>query len=289
MSVRSSRRRSGRPPLAEERGAREALLDAAVALFAERGVAATASAHVAERAGVTPAMVHYYFRSRERLIDAVVTERLARFPAYVFHAPLPDVPASARVTAIVHRLFEAARQMPWMPSIWIREIVSDGGMLRERKTRRQEPQMQTLLCEQPADLLPLRTKRATPYLYSAEDVAALMTAARSLHNPLLAATYETLIGLLAVTGLRLGESGEAPDDRVIDELRHGFRRQAALDVRIEHLEKIREAILFGVVTEIRERLERVMVGLDVIGERDRIEPQVSQPLHMLERRGAERA
>jgi integrase len=58
----------------------------------------------------------------------------------------------------------------------------------------------------PADLLPLRTQRATPYLYSAEDVAALMTAARGLHNPLLATTYETLIGLLAVTGLRLGES-----------------------------------------------------------------------------------
>jgi integrase len=58
----------------------------------------------------------------------------------------------------------------------------------------------------PADLLPLRTKRATPYLYSAEDVAALMTAARRLHNPLLAATYETLIGLLAVTGMRVGES-----------------------------------------------------------------------------------
>jgi integrase/recombinase XerD len=58
----------------------------------------------------------------------------------------------------------------------------------------------------PADLLPLRTKRATPYLYSVEDVAALMTAARQLHTPVVAATYETLIGLLAVTGLRLGES-----------------------------------------------------------------------------------
>ncbi len=58
----------------------------------------------------------------------------------------------------------------------------------------------------PADLFPLRTKRATPYLYSGEDIAALMTAARRLHTPLVAATYETLIGLLAVTGLRIGES-----------------------------------------------------------------------------------
>ena len=58
----------------------------------------------------------------------------------------------------------------------------------------------------PADLFPLRTKRATPYLYSGEDIAALMTAARRRHTPLVAATYETLIGLLAVTGLRIGES-----------------------------------------------------------------------------------
>ena len=57
----------------------------------------------------------------------------------------------------------------------------------------------------PADLLPLRTKRAT-YLYSAADVHALMVAARGLRSPLRAATYETLIGLLAVTGLRVGEA-----------------------------------------------------------------------------------
>jgi integrase len=58
----------------------------------------------------------------------------------------------------------------------------------------------------PADLLPLRTKRATPYLYSGQDIASLMSAARALHTPLVAATYETLIGLLAVTGLRVGEA-----------------------------------------------------------------------------------
>lgn len=58
----------------------------------------------------------------------------------------------------------------------------------------------------PADLLPLRTKRATPYLYSGQAIAALMTAARALRTPLVAATYETLIGLLAVTGPRVGEA-----------------------------------------------------------------------------------
>src|SRR5260370_40681301 len=47
--------------------------------------------------------------------------------------------------------------------------------------------------------------RAVPYLYSEADIAALMTAARSLAPAIRAATYETLIGLLSVTGMRIGE------------------------------------------------------------------------------------
>jgi integrase len=58
----------------------------------------------------------------------------------------------------------------------------------------------------PARLLPSRHCRATPYLYSEADIAGLMTAARALASPLRAATYETLIGLLAVAGLRVGEA-----------------------------------------------------------------------------------
>ena len=58
----------------------------------------------------------------------------------------------------------------------------------------------------PPGLLPARTHRAVPYLYSDADIAALMSAARQLHSPLRAATFESLIGLLAVTGLRIGEA-----------------------------------------------------------------------------------
>jgi integrase/recombinase XerD len=56
-----------------------------------------------------------------------------------------------------------------------------------------------------ADLLHWQQCRATPYIYSDGDIAALMAAARSLEPQLRAATYETLIGLLTVTGARVGE------------------------------------------------------------------------------------
>lgn len=58
----------------------------------------------------------------------------------------------------------------------------------------------------PAGLLPARSHRAVPYLYFDADIAALMIAARQLRSPLRAATFETLVGLLAVSGLRIGEA-----------------------------------------------------------------------------------
>jgi hypothetical protein len=54
----------------------------------------------------------------------------------------------------------------------------------------------------PARLLPWPKCRATPYIYSEDDIAALMRAARLLTPVLRAATYESLIGLLSVTGMR---------------------------------------------------------------------------------------
>lgn len=58
----------------------------------------------------------------------------------------------------------------------------------------------------PRDLLPCRPHRASPYLYSEEEIAALIEAAGTLCSPLRVATYQTLIGLLAVTGMRVGEA-----------------------------------------------------------------------------------
>jgi integrase len=58
----------------------------------------------------------------------------------------------------------------------------------------------------PARLLPYRARRAIPYPYTSEQIVALMRATDGLPLPLQAATYRTLIGLLAVSGLRVGEA-----------------------------------------------------------------------------------
>jgi integrase len=57
----------------------------------------------------------------------------------------------------------------------------------------------------PADLLPRKRSRANPYLYTDEEVLALMDATGTLRFPLIRATYKTVVGLLATTGMRIGE------------------------------------------------------------------------------------
>jgi integrase len=89
----------------------------------------------------------------------------------------------------------------------------------------------------PADLLPRHYTRPTPYLFSDDQVTALMRAAGRMRHGPAARTYQTLIGLLAVTGLRPSEAYRLdrdhvdPRDRTLTVVRgkHGKSRQLVLD------------------------------------------------------------
>ncbi|MCL6444657.1 MAG: tyrosine-type recombinase/integrase [Alicyclobacillus sp.] len=58
----------------------------------------------------------------------------------------------------------------------------------------------------PADLLANRYQRPVPYIYTDEELRAIISAAGKLKPQFRAETYRTLLGLLAVTGMRLGET-----------------------------------------------------------------------------------
>lgn len=144
-------RRPGRPARAagpDNAAMRAQLLDIATGLFAAQGVAATTIAQIAQRATVTPAMLHYYFKSRDQLIDAVVLERVVPVIGYVW-APVrlasesgpdadsnPDIDlataARGYLTEIVNRIVQSATERPWLPALWMHEVVNEGGQLRER-------------------------------------------------------------------------------------------------------------------------------------------------------------
>lgn len=88
----------------------------------------------------------------------------------------------------------------------------------------------------PPDLLPAIYRRVTPHIYSDEEIAAVISAAHTLKPSIRARTYETVIGLLAVSGIRIGEAIRL-DDRDID------AERSLLVVRNSKQEKVRHVPL----------------------------------------------
>lgn len=125
----------GRPVSDPDRDARALLLSAAAGLFAEHGVAATTFANIATRAGFTPAMMHYYFRDRDELLDALVAERILPFIHHVWEpVQAGDDPAES-LREVIRRLVDVTRREPWIPNTWMREILNESGLLRQRVFR----------------------------------------------------------------------------------------------------------------------------------------------------------
>ena len=107
----------------------------------------------------------------------------------------------------------------------------------------------------PAGLTRSGPCRATPYLYSQAEIAALVTAASRLRPRLRAATYQVLIGLLAVTGVRIGEAIAADTTDLDAEQGHLVVRHAKFDTsRLVPLHPSTVAALAGYL-DLRAQLQ----------------------------------
>jgi integrase/recombinase XerD len=92
---------------------------------------------------------------------------------------------------------------------WASSAASDGQMARRlsivRGFARYVQAFDDATEVPPTSLGPSGHGRRTPYLYSPEEIAVLMAAARQLSPKLWATSFATLIGLVASTGIRTGE------------------------------------------------------------------------------------
>lgn len=109
-----------------------------------------------------------------------------------------------RASYITHRLALAWAQQTSTapPSIWARRLSWVRCFARHRSAT--DPRTEI----PPASLLPYRPKRARPYLYSNDEIRALLNAALLLPagNGLRPWLYHCLFGLLSVSGLRISEA-----------------------------------------------------------------------------------
>ncbi|MDR0183183.1 TetR/AcrR family transcriptional regulator [Lysobacter arvi] len=143
--ARAPGRSPGRPG-ADGPDLRERLLDAAIACFVREGIAATSLRTIASEAGVTPALLHYYFGDKSQLQDAVIGERvLPAFQALREPVAAAGDDVAELVAAFVNGVGRVVAAHPWLPPLWVREVLCEGGALRDLLFERIGPQLPQMM------------------------------------------------------------------------------------------------------------------------------------------------
>lgn len=132
------KRTRGRPPGHDSEGMRENILAAAEELFAQQGFAATSIREVADHVGVNPAMIHYYFGSKRKLLQQVMDHVMEPVASAITrmreaeHAPPRE---------IAHLLLRMLGQHPSLPALIVREVMLPGGTMLEHFLQNSAPRL----------------------------------------------------------------------------------------------------------------------------------------------------
>ena len=138
QATQATERPRGRPAGNDQQGLKTQILDTAEDLFAENGYAAISIRRIADKAGVNPALVHYYFGNKKALLQQVMErslEPLGRAIAAMKNGPEapPDV--------IARLLLSMVARHPNIPRLLTREVLLPGGEMQQYFTENMAPHL----------------------------------------------------------------------------------------------------------------------------------------------------
>ena len=143
---KSMKKRAPGRPMADSPDLRLRLLEAALACFVRKGIAATSLRDIASEAGVTPALLHYYFGDKDQLQAEVIAQKI--LPVFAaLREPLlragDDI--AALIAGFVSGIGRIVAEHPWLPALWVREVLCEGGALRDLLFDRIGPQLPQMM------------------------------------------------------------------------------------------------------------------------------------------------
>ncbi|HET7745744.1 MAG TPA: TetR/AcrR family transcriptional regulator [Vicinamibacteria bacterium] len=111
-----------KPDAQKDEGTEQRILDAADAVFVRRGTDGARMQEIAEEAGVNKALLHYYYRTKDRLAEAVFRRAAGTlFPAVV-EIMSSDLGLEEKVERVIPHYLDALGRRPYLPGYLISEI-----------------------------------------------------------------------------------------------------------------------------------------------------------------------
>ncbi|HCD35490.1 MAG TPA: TetR/AcrR family transcriptional regulator [Chlorobium sp.] len=98
------------------------ILQSAEKVFYRQGYDGARMQEIADEAGINKALLHYYFRSKERLFDAVFSDAVMRLVPPVFAVMNSNSPLMDKVRAFVDAYFNTVVNNPFLPGFVVHEM-----------------------------------------------------------------------------------------------------------------------------------------------------------------------
>ena len=109
----------------EKQSKEQQILAVAEQEFLTRGYDGARTTSIAQAAGVTHAMLHYYFRTKEQLFERIVDEKFETMSHSMFAIMGdPSLPIVERIKGGIEAHFDFVAQNPLLPRFVINEIIS---------------------------------------------------------------------------------------------------------------------------------------------------------------------
>lgn len=110
---------------------KELILKAAELEFLANGYEATKTTQIAQRAGVTHAMLHYYYQSKENLFNKIFENKIEILKAPVVAlAQNKDIDLRDRIREIIELHFDFLKTHPNLPHFLINEMRSNPQLIK---------------------------------------------------------------------------------------------------------------------------------------------------------------
>ena len=100
----------------------EQILQAATKVFTEKGFAAARMDEIAKEAGINRALLHYYFRSKDKMFEIIFEDKFHKFFYGVFGIFTSDLPILEKIEKIVEFELETLTVHPEIPIFVLNEI-----------------------------------------------------------------------------------------------------------------------------------------------------------------------
>jgi len=107
---------------AEEKNSEEKILDAAKEVFTEKGFDGARMEEISQRAGINKALLHYYYRTKEKLFNAIFELVMGDLVRDAMNKMSSDIPLFEKIEFFVEMYINLIRRNPHIPIFIISEL-----------------------------------------------------------------------------------------------------------------------------------------------------------------------